>query len=241
MRVNPSRLGAGALALTAGLMLVALSSAPATADEQVVPATGPAVSETDPALDPSALPEAEAETEADAPASPAAAEVFEPVIQVENTVYPEGDWLDGIHVTGSGFVTDAPLTGIGVRAGQGTVGWELIDVAPDGTIDAVMTPGDFAAADSPDRLPFTVKVTQGLADGSNVFSNEVQLTITAAVPAEPVDGPPVVAPSAETESEAGPRLAETGVEGGILTAALALVAGGLLVTMVGARRRLAAD
>ncbi|WP_157426952.1 hypothetical protein [Agromyces salentinus] len=224
--MNPAPIRLAALAAAAGLLLVGLVGAPAAAEElpdQPEPTVGLPVEESDEGAE-EAVP----------------FELPTLAIEVENTVYPEGDWLDGIHVTGSGFIPGIELTRVTVRAGQGTLISPLIEVDPDGAIDVVIMPGAFVGADTPDRPRFMVHASQSFEDGSTAFSNEVQLSITAAAveapaePAAPADQP-VEVPADSVDDASKPQLAETGFDGtGSALVALMFVAiGGLAL----ARRR----
>jgi hypothetical protein len=204
---------AGAVAAVAGLALMAFGAAPAAAEEVTVPA--------------------QSVTTEEAPAGTEEAPVaIAPSIQVDQTTFPEGDWLGGFTVTGSGFDPSVSTAWVAVTAGEGTLTGAEADITPEGTFSVLVTPVDKVAADSEGRPRFIVSASQTLGDGSVLVSNEVLLTITAtSVPAAPgASSPaappaaPAVAPAVDADATAdGPRLAETGIDAGIGIAALALI------------------
>ena len=211
---------AGVVAAVAGLALVAFAASPAAAEEVTVPAES-VVTEEVPA----------ASEEAPAPTAP--------IIQVDQTTFREGDWLGGFTVTGSGFNPSVSTAWVAVAAGEGTLTGTQADVTPDGTFSVLITPVDNVSADSEGRPRFTVSASQTLGDGSVLVSNEVLLTITAiSAPTAPGGSSPAAPPAASAvDSDAtadGPRLAETGVDGGIGLAALALIVlGGAAIVLRG--------
>ncbi|WP_157009295.1 hypothetical protein [Agromyces laixinhei] len=119
-------------------------------------------------------------------ASPAAAEeVPAPVIELDQTSFPAGDWQDGFTVTGSGFDPSAPtaIVSVGSRGENG--GGQLFEVdvpvEADGTIDALVVPTD-APTQVPDEAgwpKYSVSVGQEVAAGQPwLWSNRIDLTIT---------------------------------------------------------------
>ena len=118
-------------------------------------------------------------------ASPAAAEeVVAPVIEVDKTTFPAGDWEGGFTVTGSGFDPSVPTAELSIGAmgenGGGGIYSEDLAVSADGTIDAVVVPD--AATVVPDAAgwpKYFVVVAQEQAPGQPwLNSNRVDLTIT---------------------------------------------------------------
>ncbi|MCD2440694.1 hypothetical protein LQ757_00225 [Agromyces sp. SYSU K20354] len=200
---------AGVVAAFAGLALVAFAASPAAAEEVTVPAESVVTEEVPGGTEATPAPVA-------------------PSIQVDKTTFPEGDWLGGFTVTGSGFDPSVSTAWVAVRAGEGTLAGTQADVTPDGTFSVLITPVDTVAADSEGRPRFTVSASQTLGDGSVLVSNEVLLTITAppapTTPGTPSPAAPTAAPAVDSDATAdGPRLAATGIDGGIGIAALALI------------------
>ncbi|WP_139415539.1 hypothetical protein [Agromyces laixinhei] len=118
-------------------------------------------------------------------ASPAAAEeVPAPVIELDQTSFPAGDWEDGFTVTGSGFTAGADVNlqlsiSSGPSSGEGaTLGSPVVADAA-GNISTHVTPTNVAVIPDADGYPkYSVGASQSV-DGANVYSNWVALTITA--------------------------------------------------------------
>ncbi len=118
--------------------------------------------------------------------SPAAAEELPaaPVIELDQTTFPAGDWEGGFQVTGSGFDPSVPVAYFSIGASGENGGGELfgqeIAVSAEGTIDALIEP------DVPTQIPdangwprYSASVGQVIIEGEPwLFSNRIDLTIT---------------------------------------------------------------
>lgn len=175
------------------------------------------------------------------------ADDYNPVIALDRTEFFAGAWEDGFDVTGTGFIPNGSGYVIYGRLSPSTSSApaELFETDDEGNFSVHVDPwGDPTTADSPDQEPFVVRAQQ-LGEGFWVVSDPIPLTITAApveteAPTEPPVTPPaVVAPAGEvaTPEAAGPQLAETGFEGTLGFAALALLAAGATALLL--RRRTA--
>lgn len=120
-------------------------------------------------------------------ASPAAAEPigYEGTIELSRTSFPAGDWQDGFTLTGSGFDPSIPTAEFGIGSageqGGGSVYTTIVDVAEDGTVGPVVIVPD-AATQAPDAAGYpvyTAAVTQVGTDDTWVYSNRVEIEITA--------------------------------------------------------------
>ncbi|MRG59842.1 hypothetical protein GE115_08170 [Agromyces sp. CFH 90414] len=127
-----------------------------------------------------------------AAASPAAAgETPAPVIQLDRTEFPAGDWGTGFHVTGTGFDAALGAVTISVGAAYGPSSGEGLyetTVAPtaDGSIDVQVLPVRDAAAPDESGYPRTaVSAHQVVSPTQNLRSNSVPLTITPSSAAPP--------------------------------------------------------
>ncbi|MDQ2660665.1 MAG: hypothetical protein M3Y46_03640 [Actinomycetota bacterium] len=120
-----------------------------------------------------------------AAASPAAAEeVPAPVIELDQTTFPAGDWEGGFTVTGSGFDPSVPTASFSIGShgenGGGQIFGEEVAVSADGTIEALIVPDVATQVPDADGWPkYTVSVGQEIAEGQPwLFSNRIDLTIT---------------------------------------------------------------
>lgn len=181
------------------------------------------------------------------------ADDYDPVIALDRTEFVAGAWEDGFDVTGTGFIPNDSGYVIYGRLSPATSSApaELFETDDEGNFSVHVDPwGDPTTADSPDQAPFVVRARQFFGQGAWVVSDPIQLTITAApveteAPTEPPVTPPVETPPAvvtpagevATAEAAGPRLAETGFEGTLGFAALALLAAGATALLL--RRRTA--
>ncbi|SIN85686.1 hypothetical protein [Agromyces cerinus] len=200
----------GAIAVAAGFLLVGLAATSAAAEE---------------------LPETPAD--------------YEPVIVIDRTGFVAGAWGDGFDVAGSGFIPNSSGYVVYGRITPETVSSpaEVFETDDNGMFQIHVDPSEPATADSPDQTAFVVRAQQ---PGPGFFVRSDWLTLTIAAPAEteaptePAEVPPAEVPPAEAvtapASETGNQLAETGFDGTIGIAALALVASGAAVML---RRRTA--
>jgi len=119
-------------------------------------------------------------------ASPAAAEPIDsPVISLDQTSFPAGDWQGGFTVTGSGFDGSVPEANLAIAAsgenGGGLVFEQTIDVAEDGSVNELVIPNIPTQAPDADGYPmYFVTVGQDLGEDW-LGSNAVELTITEGV------------------------------------------------------------
>lgn len=120
-----------------------------------------------------------------AAAAPAtAAEVDAPVISLDQTTFPAGDWEGGFTVTGSGFDPSVPTAQLTIGSmgqnGGGSLYDQSVAVSSDGTIEALIVPTAPTQAPDAEGFPkYGVSVAQEIAPGQPwIFSNNVELTIT---------------------------------------------------------------
>lgn len=121
-----------------------------------------------------------------AAASPAMAEEVPatPQIELSQTSFPAGDWQDGFTVTGSGFDPSAEATltiGQSGANGGGILDEEVVEVAEDGTINAVVVPDEPTRAPDAEGWPKYGASVYQVIDGEWIYSNNVDITITAGV------------------------------------------------------------
>lgn len=113
-----------------------------------------------------------------------------PVIAIDTTSFPAGEWGAGFHITGTGFVGTGDVTvSVGVATGPSS-GESLYDVTvtPDaeGAIDAQVVPTRDAPVTSESDYPrVSVTARQQLDDTEWLVSNFVTLTITESDVPEP--------------------------------------------------------
>lgn len=113
-----------------------------------------------------------------------------PVIAIDTTSFPTGDWGAGFHITGTGFVGTGDVTvsvGVGTGPSSGETLYD-ITVTPDaeGAIDAQVVPTRDAPVTSESDYPrVSVGATQKLNDTELLVSNFIPLTITDADVPEP--------------------------------------------------------
>lgn len=120
-----------------------------------------------------------------AAASPAAAEeIPAPVIELDQTTFPAGDWEDGFTVTGSGFDPSVPVAYFSIGShgenGGGQLYGEEIAVSAEGTIEATIMPDVPTQMPDADGWPkYSANVGQEIVDGEPwLRSNSIDLTIT---------------------------------------------------------------
>ncbi|HET8779444.1 MAG TPA: hypothetical protein VFM66_05170 [Agromyces sp.] len=120
-----------------------------------------------------------------AAASPAAAEeVATPVIELDKTTFPAGDWEDGFRLTGSGFDPSVSTASFSIGSmgenGGGQLWGAEVAVAADGTIDEVLVPDVPTEMPDADGWPkYSAFVSQEIVEGEPwLQSNRIELTIT---------------------------------------------------------------
>ncbi len=124
-------------------------------------------------------------------AAPAhAAEIPDPVIALDTTTFPAGDWGAGFNITGTGFVGTGDVTvSIGIANGPSSgEGLYETTVTPDaeGTIDAQIVPTRDAPVTTEGEYPkVSVIAVQQLDETEWLQSNPVALTITESDLPEP--------------------------------------------------------
>lgn len=106
-----------------------------------------------------------------------------PVISLDQTSFPAGDWEGGFTVTGSGFAPGvAAELMLSVSSGPSSGGSSpLGSIVPDasGNISIAVAPTDVTTLPTATGYPkYAVGATQSVG-GENVYSNFVELTITA--------------------------------------------------------------
>lgn len=123
-------------------------------------------------------------------AAPAQAEVLAPVISLDTTTFPAGDWGTGFHIVGTGFVGtgDVEVT-VGARGENGGGGIYTTTVpVTDGAIDAQVVPD--ASTEVPNEAGFPQYFVFASQPNGETYlnSNQVALTITpgasASIPAQ---------------------------------------------------------
>ncbi|QEO14348.1 hypothetical protein FLP10_07890 [Agromyces intestinalis] len=118
-----------------------------------------------------------------AAASPAAA-ADDPVISLDRTTFPAGDWEDGFRITGSGFDGTVPTAELSIGSmgenGGGQLWGTTVTVAADGTIDTVVVPSGATQVAGENGYPrYVVSVGQQITEGEPwLWSNRIDLTIT---------------------------------------------------------------
>ncbi|KQZ09490.1 hypothetical protein ASD23_14790 [Agromyces sp. Root1464] len=191
-----------------------------------------------------------AATSAAAEELPATADDYDPVIVIDRTDFVAGVWGDGFNVTGTGFIpNDSGYIVYGrITPETSSSPAELFETDDNGDFQVHVDPWEAATADSPDQAAFVVRAQQW-GPGFSVRSDWVTMTIAAPAeteaptdptePTEPTVTDPGAAPPAGAATapaaDAG-KLAETGFDGTIGIAALALIASGAAVML---RRRTA--
>ncbi|WP_022892230.1 LPXTG cell wall anchor domain-containing protein [Agromyces subbeticus] len=113
-----------------------------------------------------------------------------PVIALDTTSFPAGEWGAGFHITGTGFIGTGDVTvSVGVAAGPSSgEGLYEITVTPDaeGAIDAQVVPIRDAPVTSESDYPrVSVNARQQLDETEWLVSNSVALTITESDLPEP--------------------------------------------------------
>ncbi|MET4159982.1 LPXTG cell wall anchor domain-containing protein [Agromyces sp. PvR057] len=191
-----------------------------------------------------------AATSAVADELPSSPDAYDPVIVVDRTEFVAGAWEGGFTVTGSGFIPNRSgfVTYGRITPDTPSAPAEEFETDAEGDFSVHVDPwGEPASADSPDQAPFVVGAHQP-GPGFFVRSDWTPLTITAPLVTEPPTVPPVTPPAETAPAEAPPaaevaaaddstaELAETGSDGTIGFAALALIAAGATVLL---RRRIA--
>ena len=120
-----------------------------------------------------------------AAASPAVAEETPaPIIELDQTTFPAGDWESGFTLTGSGFDPSVPTASFSIGSmgenGGGQLWGAEVAVAADGTINELLVPDVATQMPDADGWPkYTANVGQEIVEGEPwLQSNRIELTIT---------------------------------------------------------------